>query len=239
MRVGRVDVGQRSETVRRANLSAIVRELHDARPPLALGARRPHRPDPQRDPRPGRRARRRRPRDREAFRAPGHAGPAVAARPARTRDGAVVLALEISVDSLAAAIVGLGGEVLETSASSAPAGDSSVDEIGRRPRRPGDDLRRRRSDRPSSAIGVAVAGVVRRRDGLVVDGAEPRLARRPARRATRPRVRRRPSRSPSRTRPTSAPSPSRAAAPPSARRRRSSSRARSASAAGSSSTASR
>ena len=32
MRVGRVDVGQRSETVHRANLSAIVRGLHEHGP---------------------------------------------------------------------------------------------------------------------------------------------------------------------------------------------------------------
>ena len=32
MRLGRVDIGQRSETVRRANLSVLVRGLHDSGP---------------------------------------------------------------------------------------------------------------------------------------------------------------------------------------------------------------
>ena len=85
MLIGRDELGHRSETVRRANLSAIVRELHAQRPAVALGARRPHRPDPQRHPRPHRRARRRG----LVVRGPGgprrHARPPLAAGPARSR----------------------------------------------------------------------------------------------------------------------------------------------------------
>ena len=76
-------LGQRSETVRRANLSAIVRELHARGPLLALGARRPDRPDPQRDPRAASAscvAADLVTEERAAL--ARHAGPAVAARPA-------------------------------------------------------------------------------------------------------------------------------------------------------------
>ena len=84
-----------------------------ARPPVAVGARRGHRPDAQRDPRAGRRAGRRGARHR------GRRGPPRARRAGPRRSsasnphGAVVLSLEILVDSIAAAIVGLGGETLE------------------------------------------------------------------------------------------------------------------------------
>ena len=112
MFIGRDELGHRSETVRRANLSAIVRELH-ASGPLSrsdLVARTGL--------------------TRSAIRGligelvagnlvfegpaaldgtPGRPSPLVRADP----DGAVVLALEIAVDSLAAATVGLGGEVFD------------------------------------------------------------------------------------------------------------------------------
>ena len=54
LRVGRVDVGQRSETVHRANLERHRPRPPRARPPLPLRARRRDRPDPQRDPCPRR-----------------------------------------------------------------------------------------------------------------------------------------------------------------------------------------
>src|SRR3990172_1997846 len=121
-------IGQRSETVRRANLSAIVRELH-TRGPLSrselvasTGLTR------------------------SAIR--GLIGELVAAdlvseeraaplgTPGRppplvrlNSEGAVVLALEIAVDSLAAAAVGLGGEVLDLVRVDRPRGHFSVDEI--------------------------------------------------------------------------------------------------------------
>ena len=167
MTTGRDEIGQRSETVRRANLSGIVRELHERGPVSRseLVARTGL--------------------TRSAIRGlvgelvaaglaseepavrlgtPGRPSPLVRPNP----DGAVVLALEIEVDSLAAAVVGLGGEVFEVVRVDRPRGHSSVDDVvgdlvgiatavrARRP--PGDAL---------IGVGVAVAGVVRRSDGLV------------------------------------------------------------------------
>jgi len=160
-------VGQRSETVRRANLSAIVRELH-ARGPLSrseLVARTGL--------------------TRSAIRGligeltasglageepaiplgiPGRPSPLVRPEPER----AVVLALEIAVDSLAAALVGLGGSILTTTRVDRPRDHRTLDAVV-------DDLvgladrvlvptRRREA---VIGVGVGVAGVVRRTDGLV------------------------------------------------------------------------
>jgi len=163
----REELGQRSETVRRSNLSAIVRELH-ADGPLSrseLVARTGL--------------------TRSAIRGligelavaglvseeraaplgtPGRPSPLVHLRP----DGAVVLGLEIAVDSVAAAVVGLGGEVFDRARVDRPRGKSSVSEtvadlaqlarrvLGRRPE----------ADR-LVGIGAAVVGVVRRTDGFV------------------------------------------------------------------------
>jgi predicted NBD/HSP70 family sugar kinase len=162
-----VEIGQRSETVRRANLSAIVRELH-ARGPLSrseLVARTGL--------------------TRSAIRGligelvaadlvseeraaplgtPGRPSPVVRPNP----EDAVVLALEIAVDSLAVARVGLGGEVFDLIRIERTPGHTTVDEIVAdlarlvahvRSRRPGAD--------PEVGIGVAVVGVVRRQDGLI------------------------------------------------------------------------
>jgi predicted NBD/HSP70 family sugar kinase len=160
-------VGQRSETVRRANLSAIVRELH-LRGPLSrseLVARTGL--------------------TRSAIRGligelsagglagevpaiplgiPGRPSPLV--RPEAER--ATVLALEIAVDSLAAALVGLGGTVLASLRVDRPRDHVSVEAVVR-------DLAalveqilvptRRRT--ALIGIGVGVAGIVRRSDGLV------------------------------------------------------------------------
>ena len=121
-------VGQRSETVRRANLSAIVRELHAGGPASRseLVARTGL--------------------TRSAIRGligelsaadlvaeeraapagvPGRPSPVVCLNP----DGAVVLGLEIAVDSIAAAVVGLGGEVFERIRVDRPAGHTSVEAI--------------------------------------------------------------------------------------------------------------
>ena len=167
MTLGRVEIGQRSETVRRANLSAIVRELHDRGPRSRsdLVARTGL--------------------TRSAIRAligelvtgdlvteeraaplgtPGRPSPLVRLNP----DGAVVLALEIAVDSLAAAIVGLGGEVFDLVRVDRPRSHTSVEEIAAdladlatlvRARRP--------TDNNVIGIGVTIVGVVRRIDGLV------------------------------------------------------------------------
>ena len=121
-------IGQRSETVRRANLSAIVRELHvgGARSRSELVARTGL--------------------TRSAIRgligefvAAGLASEeradaargtrtSVAARPTEP-ESAVVMAIDIAVDSLAVALVGLGGEVLDLVRVQRPRGHSSVDEV--------------------------------------------------------------------------------------------------------------
>jgi predicted NBD/HSP70 family sugar kinase len=167
MIIGRDEIGQRSETVRRSNLSAIVRELH-GRGPLSrseLVARTGL--------------------TRSAIRGligelaaanlvseeratplgtPGRPSPLVCPNP----DGAVVLALEIAVDSLAVALVGFGGEVFDSIRVDRPRGHTSVDEIASdladlaaaiRSRRPADDL--------LIGVGASIVGVVRRTDGLV------------------------------------------------------------------------
>lgn len=167
MTVSRDEPGQRSETVRRANLSAIVRELHTHGPlsrsvlVIRTGLTR------------------------SAIRSligelvdtglvseeraaplgtPGRPSPLVRLKP----DGAVVLAMEIAVDSLAVGIVGLDGTVLELIRVDRPRGHSAVDEVvgdlvelasAAQARRPADDA--------LVGVGVAVVGVVRRTDGLV------------------------------------------------------------------------
>jgi predicted NBD/HSP70 family sugar kinase len=159
-------IGQRSETVRRANLAAIVRELHVsgvrsrselvARTGLTRSAIRgliaefiaaglvsEERATP--------------------LGGPGRPSPLVRPNP----EGAVVLAFDIAVDSLAVALVGLGGEVLDLVRVQRPRGHSSVAEVVDHL---ADQARvvmaRSRSD-ALIGIGVAVAGVVRRSDGFV------------------------------------------------------------------------
>ncbi len=160
-----MDVGQRSETVRRANLSAIVRGLHE-RGPLsrselvaATGLTRSairglvgelvdaglvaeERAIPQGT--------------------PGRPSPLVRLEPG----AASVLALEILIDSLAAAIVGLDGRTIELVRVDRPRGHHSVDLVL-------DDLvaladgLRARTNAPLIGVGVAIAAIVRRSDGLV------------------------------------------------------------------------
>ena len=160
-------LGQRSETVRRSNLSAIVRELHDggpasrselvARTGLTRSAIRAligelaaadlvveERAEPQGT--------------------PGRPSPVVRIDP----NGAVVLALEIAVDSLAAAIVGLGGEVFERVRIDRAAGHTGVDGIAADLADMASGLRARRpADETPVGVGVAIVGVVRRSDGVV------------------------------------------------------------------------
>lgn len=167
MTLSRDELGHRSETVRRANLSTIVRELHSNGPQSRselvahTGLTR------------------------SAIRAlagelvagglategpaaldgtPGRPSPRVRPDP----NGAVVLALEIAVDSLAAATVGLGGTVFDLERVDLPRGRSSVDDIAAALA----DLASRILARlPSEdslvGIGVAVVGVVRHHDGMV------------------------------------------------------------------------
>ncbi len=165
MRVGRVDIGQRSETAHRANLSAIVRGLHERGPEsrselvAATGLTR------------------------SAIRTlvgelagaglateelpvrlgtPGRPSPLVRLIP----NGAVVLGLEILVDSIAAAIVGLGGETQARIRIDRPRRHLAVDDVVADLAALARELRAR-NDGPIIGIGVAVAGVVRQSDGLV------------------------------------------------------------------------
>jgi predicted NBD/HSP70 family sugar kinase len=164
---GRDELGHRSETVRRANLSTIVRELHESGPMsrsdlvTRTGLTR------------------------SAIRGligelvagdlvvespaaldgtPGRPSPVVSPEP----EGAIVLAFEIAVDSLAVAAVGLGGRTLDIVRIDLPRGRSSVDDITAalvglaatvRERLPSD----------ASVVGAAAAfvGVIRRSDGMV------------------------------------------------------------------------
>jgi len=163
----RNEPGLRSETIRRANLSSIVRELHAAGPMSRSALVR------------------RTGLTRSAIRGligelvagglvserrsagigtPGRPSPLVSPVP----DGAVVLALDIEVDSLAAALVGLGGEVLEHVRIDRQRGHSSLVAIVDDLAELASTVRSRRSAiRPEIGIGVAVPGVVRRADGLV------------------------------------------------------------------------
>ncbi len=162
-----IKVGQRSETVRRANLSAIVRALHTegplsrselvARTGLTRSAIRgligelvgagfvsEERPEPQGT--------------------PGRPSRLVHLEPGR----AVVLALDIEVDSLAAAVVGLGGSVLALVRVDLPRGRSSVDAVATDLAELAAVVLARSGARDALiGIGVAVVGVVRRSDGLV------------------------------------------------------------------------
>jgi predicted NBD/HSP70 family sugar kinase len=164
--MGRDEVGQRSETVRRANLSAIVRELH-VHGPLSrsdLVARTGL--------------------TRSAIRGligelatadlvseeravplgtPGRPSPLVHLNP----DAAVVLALEIAVDSLAAALVGLGGEVFELLRVERPRGHSTVDDIVADLAELAGTIQGRHPTSELIGIGVTVVGLVRRTDGQV------------------------------------------------------------------------
>jgi predicted NBD/HSP70 family sugar kinase len=165
--VRRDDVGQRSESVRRANLSAIVRELHTDGPlsRSELVARTGL--------------------TRTAIRGligelvaadlategpavplgtPGRPSPLVRLNP----DRAVVLALEIAVDSLAVALVGAGGAVLQLERVDLPRGHTSVDEIIADLVDLSDMVLARLARRDSIiGVGISVVGVVRRTDGVV------------------------------------------------------------------------
>jgi predicted NBD/HSP70 family sugar kinase len=160
-------IGQRSETVRRANLSAIVRELHASGPRsrselvAATGLTRSairgligelaaadlvseERAEPHGT--------------------PGRPSPMVSVNP----QGAVVLALDIAVDSLAVALVGLGGDVLELVRVDRPSGHTSVGAIAADLAELAAAIRARRPTAgPLFGVGVAVVGVVRRSDGFV------------------------------------------------------------------------
>jgi predicted NBD/HSP70 family sugar kinase len=165
--IRRYEPGLRSESIRRANLSAIARELHDAGPlsRSELGARTGL--------------------TRSTIRvligefaaaglaselAPGGAGtpgrPSVVVTPNAARPTA--LALEINVDSIAAAVVGFGGVIREVERIERPRGKLSFEETVAdlaALARGLDGFHARNGD--LAGIGVAVAGIVRHADGFV------------------------------------------------------------------------
>ncbi len=165
MQQGRVDAGQRSETVHRANLSAIVRGLHESGPLSrsvlveATGLTRSAihglvgelvasglviEEPAMRDGTPGR------------------PSPLTRVNP----DAATVVAIEVLVDSIAVALIGLGGMVLDVRRIDRPRRHHAVEHVVA-------DLaalvEQMLDEKPVSitGIGVAVAGVVRRQDGMV------------------------------------------------------------------------
>ena len=167
MVVSREASGQRSETVRRANLSTIVRELH-LRGPLsrsdlvsstgltrgairgligelaASGLVREERNAP--------------------VGTPGRPSPLVCPRHER----ATVLALDIAVDSIGAALVGFGGEVIEHVRVDRARGHLAPQRITADLARLALPLIERHAARDSLiGVGVAMVGVVRLSDGLV------------------------------------------------------------------------
>lgn len=160
-------IGQRSETVRRGNLSAIVQELH-LRGPLSrseLVARTGL--------------------TRSAIRAligelvaadlasedpgahlgtPGRPSPLVRLNP----ESAVVLALDVAVDSCAIALVGFGGAVLKLDRVDRPRGHLSAGEtVSDLVDLAAPVLAMVRRSKALIAVGVSVAGIIRRPDGLV------------------------------------------------------------------------
>jgi predicted NBD/HSP70 family sugar kinase len=162
----RDSVGQRSETVRRSNLSAIVRELH-LRGPLSRSDLVAHTGL-----------------TRSAIRGligelvagglvteersapagtPGRPSPLV--RP--EAHAAVVIALEINVDSLAVACVGFGGAIHHLARVDRPRTHVTVDEIVADLVALAAPILAATPQEEIVGIGVAVAGVVRRTDGIV------------------------------------------------------------------------
>jgi predicted NBD/HSP70 family sugar kinase len=159
--------GQRSETIRRANLSAIVTSLHRsgplsrsdlvARTGLTRSAIRSligelaasglvSETTSALDGTPGR--------------------PSSLVRPEPY--GAVTLALDVAVGSLGAALVGLGGQVLDSARIDLRADHSSLDDVVDALANLAATLIDRAGlEQPVVGVGVAVVGLVRRRDGMV------------------------------------------------------------------------
>ena len=99
----------------------------------------------------------------ESLGLPGRPSPLVHLAPER----AVVLALEIAVDSLAVAVVGMGGHVLDLVRVDRPRGTSTVDDIVADLAELADGVATSWRTDALVGIGVAVVGVVRRDDGFV------------------------------------------------------------------------
>ena len=83
-----------------------------------------------------------------------------------------MLALEIAVDYLSAAVVGLGGRVLRTARIERPrsrvASDETIADLARLARRLGTFADRAAADEQLVGVAVAFCGIVRRIDGVVV-----------------------------------------------------------------------
>ncbi len=165
MQAGRLDLGQRSETVRRANLSAIVRQLHErgslSRSELVAATgltRSAIRGLVQELTAEGFVS------EDQAIRSGGPGRPSPLVR--LHQDRAIVLGLQILVDSIGAAAVGLGGETLAQSHSDLPRRHLAVDQVVSGIASLVGELSLP-ADGRLVGIGVAVAGVVRRNDGLV------------------------------------------------------------------------
>jgi len=94
---------------------------------------------------------------------PGRPSPMVSTRP----QGAVVLAIELSVDSVAVATVGLGGHVYEQVRVPRPRGESAGETVDVVAGLSGDLLAGLPADSTLTGVGVGVAGVTRRSDGFV------------------------------------------------------------------------
>jgi len=94
---------------------------------------------------------------------PGRPSPMVSTRP----QGAVVLSLELSVDSVAVATVGLGGHVYRQERVPRPRGESPAQTIRVVAGLSGELLADLPADSSLTGVGVGVAGVTRRSDGFV------------------------------------------------------------------------
>ena len=94
---------------------------------------------------------------------PGRPSPIVSTRP----QGAVVLSIELSVDSVAVATVGLGGYVYRQERVPRPRGESPAQTIGVVAGLSGELLADLPADSTLTGVGVGVAGVTRRSDGFV------------------------------------------------------------------------
>jgi len=167
LKLRRDEPGLRSESIRRANLGAIARELHisGSLSRSTLGARTGL--------------------TRSTIRAligefsaaelVSEVGPAALGTPGRpsvvvtpNAEHPVVLALEVAVDSIAGAVVGFGGAIRQKRRVERPRGHLSLDQTVRDLAdlaRSLDSFHARRGD--VVGVGVAIAGVVRRSDGLV------------------------------------------------------------------------
>jgi predicted NBD/HSP70 family sugar kinase len=163
---GREAIGQRSETVRRANLSAIISELHlrgpqsrselVARTGLTRSAIRGLVGELSAA---GLVAEERS----SSIGMPGRPSPL--ARP--RHDRVAVLALEIAVDSLSAAVVGLGGNVIELVRADRARGHLDPERIVADLARLARPLLATRTPESVVGIGVSIVGVVRASDGMV------------------------------------------------------------------------